>query len=130
MNKNNDISKRLISLRKEKGLSQEKFGRLINLSGTQIGCYEKGLRNITDRAIDDICRVFGVNEEWLRFGTGDLYMEEKEEKEVDTLTDVLAASVKGDNIKLKELILKLNELDDSYLDALEIIIDGLINKHD
>lgn len=129
MNKDSKINERLILIRKEKKMSQEQFGQLINLSRSQIGCYEKGFRNITDRSIKDICRVFGINEYWLRTGEGDQYISKAEEKKVDTLTDVLVSSVKGDNDKLKELILKLNTLDDTYLDALEIIIDGLINKH-
>ena len=36
---------------------------------------EKGKRNITNRTIRDICKEFNVNEEWLRYGTGTIFIE-------------------------------------------------------
>lgn len=32
---------------------------------------ENGKRTLTDRIINDVCREFGVNELWLRTGTGE-----------------------------------------------------------
>ncbi|MBT2157051.1 helix-turn-helix domain-containing protein [Clostridioides difficile] len=47
------------------------FGSKVKLSRSQISCYEKGIRDATDRSIKDICREFDINENWLRFGEGE-----------------------------------------------------------
>lgn len=43
-----------------------------------ISRYEKGERNLTDRTISAICREFNVNEEWLRIGEGEIFVETDE----------------------------------------------------
>ena len=70
------IGERISLLRKSLGLNQEEFGKRINVTRSAVSNYEKGLRNIMDRVISDICREFYVNEEWLRFGTGEMFKEE------------------------------------------------------
>ena len=40
---------------------------------------ENGTRPLTDRQIVTICAVFGVSEEWLRTGEGDMYALPSEE---------------------------------------------------
>lgn len=38
----------------------------------------KRTKTVTDRVINDICREFNVNEDWLRCGQGDIIVETKE----------------------------------------------------
>lgn len=62
---------RLKKIRLDNDLSQEEFAKRIGLeSRGHISALEKGSRNITDRIINDVCRVFEVNEVWLRTGEG------------------------------------------------------------
>lgn len=70
------MNKRIMILRTSLNLNQDDFGKKINVTRSAISNYEKGLRNITPRVINDICREFNVNEEWLRFGTGEIFKEE------------------------------------------------------
>lgn len=70
------IGERISLLRKSLGLNQEEFGKRINVTRSAVSNYEKGLRNIMDRVISDICREFYVNEEWLRNGEGLMFKEE------------------------------------------------------
>lgn len=67
------MENRLIELRKKLGLNQEAFGKPLNLSRAAIGSYEQGTRTMTDRTIADICRVYNVNEEWLKNGFGEMF---------------------------------------------------------
>lgn len=67
------INSRIIKLRKHLKLSQEEFGKKINVTRSAISNYEKGTRNIMTRVITDICREFNVNEEWLINGTGEMF---------------------------------------------------------
>ncbi len=56
-----------------------------------ISRYEKGTRNVTDRTISDICREFNINEEWLRYGTGEI--------EIETDDSLLARVIEEYNVK-------------------------------
>ena len=67
------MNKRLIMIRKDNDLTQTEFAEKINLTQSAITNYENGRRNIPDRTISDICRVFNVNETWLRTGDGPMY---------------------------------------------------------
>lgn len=67
------MTQRIIEIRKKKGLSQEQFAQKLNLSRSFVNQIEVGKRNISDRTIADICRVFDVNETWLRTGKGEMF---------------------------------------------------------
>ena len=67
------ISDRIKDLRKELNLKQSDFANKIGIKQAAISAIEKGIRNVTDRIINDICREFNVNEEWLRNGAGEMF---------------------------------------------------------
>lgn len=69
------MNERIKELRKKLNISVRKFAEKINMSGSAISNIENGNRAITDRTINDICREFKVNEEWLRFGEGEIFQE-------------------------------------------------------
>lgn len=73
------MKERIKIIRKNENLTQEQFANKINLKRSTIVMYEKGEREITDRTIADICRVFTINEEWLRYGTGEMKSQDKNE---------------------------------------------------
>lgn len=64
---------RLKELRKELELSQAAFGEKIGVKQSTIGDIESGKNKLSDRNIAAICRVFNVNEEWLRNGEGEMF---------------------------------------------------------
>ncbi|MCC0740554.1 helix-turn-helix domain-containing protein [Clostridioides sp. ZZV14-5902] len=120
-----DIKDRIKEIREDAGLSQKDFGSKVKLSRSQISCYEKGIRDATDRSIKDICREFDINENWLRFGEGEKHsISEKD----SLLAEVLAEITISDNMSMKEIIIKLCELDEQYLDLINKLIDGLLKK--
>lgn len=67
------MTERLIQLRNELKLSQEKFASKINVKRTTISTYERTGAPLPDRMISDICREFNVNEDWLRNGNGPMF---------------------------------------------------------
>lgn len=70
------MKERLKLIRKTLKLSQEEFGNKIGIkSKAHISSLEIGKRSITDRIVSDICREFNVNEEWLRNGIGEMFVE-------------------------------------------------------
>ena len=85
------IGKRLKTIRKALDLNQTDFGTRINLSQTTIGQYEKETRPITERVISQLVSEFHINEEYLRHGTGDMFIDQKP-KLVQQLAEELALS--------------------------------------
>lgn len=67
------MNERIRTLRKTLGLTMEKFGEHIGVGNTAISKIENGSRGITDQMFKSICREFNVNEEWLRYGTGEMF---------------------------------------------------------
>jgi len=69
---------RIKTLRKTLKMTQQEFADRIGIKRNTVGLYEIGQSGISDTVIRAICREFGVNEEWLRTGSGEIF------REVDT----------------------------------------------
>ena len=68
------IGERLRLIRKALNLKQAEFGSRIGLSQPTIGMYEKETRPITERVISQLISEFHINEEYLRHGTGEMFV--------------------------------------------------------
>lgn len=64
-------------------LSQREFASRLGMSENYIWMIEKGDRVPPDRTISDICRIFSVEEAWLRDGIGEPFRESSPEEEVE-----------------------------------------------
>lgn len=64
---------RLKELRKKLGLTQKKFAEKLGISRNNIASYETGKSNPGSSIIQLICRVYNVNETWLRTGEGEMF---------------------------------------------------------
>lgn len=67
------IGERIRQVRKFKDLTQQKFADSLGMKQNTVATYEMGRTNPSDPAIKSICREFGVNEEWLRSGEGEMF---------------------------------------------------------
>ena len=67
------IGGRIASLRKKLEMTQEEFAKSLCMSRSNLSNIEKDRFTITDRVIDTICAKFGVNEQWLRTGEGEMF---------------------------------------------------------
>ncbi len=65
------INDRVKVLRKELGLTLEKFGQHLGVGKTAINKIEKGENNVTEQMTKAICREFNVDYFWLTEGIGD-----------------------------------------------------------
>lgn len=110
------INDRLKELRKKEKLSQKAFGEKIFLSQDQISLLEKGKRNLTDRSINDICREFSINKEWLIDGCGDMYLGCLKDLDVEK--------------EIKEITNMLFELDEEEREAITNMISLLKKKNE
>jgi len=117
------LENRIILLRKTLGYSQEKFAQALNLSRNFINQIEAGKKNPSDRTILDICREYNVNEEWLRTGEGEMFIDLSHEEEIADLTYKLL-SEESSSFK-NRLISALSRLSDEQWDVLEKVIDDI-----
>ena len=67
---------RIAELRKELKFTQGQFAEKIGLKFSAISMIELGKAPLTEANIRLICLTFGVNEEWLRHGTGEMMDDE------------------------------------------------------
>ncbi|MFA9464085.1 MAG: helix-turn-helix domain-containing protein [Velocimicrobium sp.] len=83
------MNERIKELRKIVGMTQEIFAKQLGLARNSIASYESGSRTPMDSIILSICREFKVNEEWIRYGTGDMFKEVLPEDETAALVSEL-----------------------------------------
>ena len=87
-----DINKRIREIRSVLGLSQVKFSSITSLSSGYIAGIETGRISVNDRLVKLVCSSFKVNEAWLRYGEGDMFLEEMiEDKRFNNLVNTVRA---------------------------------------
>ena len=85
------MNERIKQLRKHLGLNQTDFGAKIGIKQTSIANYESGTRIPLDTVVASICREFGVSEQWLREGIGEMFPPRTRAQEIaDFAADLLA----------------------------------------
>lgn len=68
------MKERLKLLRKELNLTQQELADKLGIKRTTIGNYEVGRNEPVDSVISLICDRLSVNEEWLRTGSGEMFV--------------------------------------------------------
>lgn len=121
------MHERIKEIRESLGLNQLEFAKLIGMGQSTLGMMEVGKRNILDRHIKTICSICNVNEEWLRNGTGEMFIEQD-----STIVAELASEYKLDpkGIKFIESFLKLTSEQQSALQDLALNFAKAIAKDD
>lgn len=66
---------RVKEVRKSLDLTLEKFGERLGVTKVAISNIENGNRSLTDQMQKSICREFNISEDWLRDGTGDMFVD-------------------------------------------------------
>ena len=121
------MNERIKYLRKEVlDMTQDDFSSAVGLSRNFIAQIETGAKIPSDRTVKDICRVYNVNEEWLRNGTGEMLKAKSVKEELVDLTDKLL-SEESTSFK-NRLVSALARLTDEQWDLLEKVIDEISKK--
>ena len=92
------MHERLKAIRQSLGLTQTEFGAQIGSTQNAITGYETGRRAPSKAAINNICKTFNVNEEWLRTGEGEMF-----DPEPKTVLDELKATMGLSDFEIKFL---------------------------
>lgn len=97
------MNERIKEIRASEGLTQAQFAEKLNLSRNYVAMIEIGQREPGDRTIADICRVFGIREEWLRDGLEPMRSPKSREEEV---AEMVGQALNGDN-ELKQAVIRM-----------------------
>ncbi len=116
---------RIKQIRKLKNLTQQEFANRLGIKRSTISNYEMGRNNPVDSVISLICREFNVNEEWLRNGTGDMFLPENRQYEIEKAVRNLFTG-EADSFKSR-FITMLAKLSTSDWERLELEAMRLLN---
>lgn len=112
---------RLRKVRKALGMTQAEFGRALGMKPNSISTIESGKNAVSNQVCRSVCESFGIREEWLRTGEGEMFASKTRDEELGELfgrvslesgykRDLLAAMARlsdDDLEKLAELVVKL-----------------------
>ena len=101
---------RVKEIRKKLNLTLEKFGLKLGVGKTAISKIEKNENTLTEQMFKSICREFNVNEEWLRNGTGEMFIElDKEDYLMEWAGRVFGSESDSFKKKFVKMLMSLSE---------------------
>lgn len=103
---NDEIGYRIGLLIDALGMKKVRFAERINIDQSYVTQLTSGKRNPSDRTISDICREFNVREEWLRNGSGEMFLDFTEDEFAK------AAAMLSNDAFVRSLIVEYWKLDD------------------
>lgn len=117
------MTERLKIIRSNLGLSQTKFAEEMHVSRDVIANYESGRVEPTELFISSLCDKYRINEEWLKFGKGDMHPPKTREVEIAEIT---AAMYKADDNDFRYQLMKLiAQLSPDQIHTLREIVEQL-----
>ena len=108
--------------KKELKKTQKDFATDLGLSENFIWQIEKGERTPSDRTISDICRIYGIQEDWLRYGLEPMKAAKSEEEEI---AELVGSALTGSSRLKKAVIKMICSKSEAELQALEAMLRQL-----
>lgn len=96
------MKEQLKKLRKHLDMTQQAFADKIGMKQNTIAQYEMGRTTPSDAIVFSICREFGVNENWLRTGDGEMFTDVPVEDEYFKAATQISKS--GDKFAMQAII--------------------------
>ena len=77
-----DLSQRIRKVIDTIGIKKTIFAEKLNVSQAFVSQMCSGASQPSDRTIADICRTFDVNEDWLRTGEGEMFVQKSRDEQL------------------------------------------------
>lgn len=101
------MNSRLKEIRKWLKMTQQEFSKSLGISRSNLTNIELGKIQVTDRLVKTVCSVHNISEDWLRYGTGDMFINK------DNEFDILVGQLYAEDDEFKKNIIKtMISLDD------------------
>lgn len=110
-------------------ISQASFADRLGMKQTGISYMEREGSTVTDQTIKSICLLYHVNEDWLRNGTGEIFIQLDEDEQISSFFHDLLQEENG-SFK-RQFVTALSHLDDNGWNLLNQFMDYFTqNKKD
>ena len=106
-------------------MTQAGFADRIGLKQNTVALIESGKRNTSEQTIIAICREFGVSEEWLRTGEGEMFGDRSEKEQIEAFLK----DVKVDEGFKSRFVSMLALFGPDDWKALEEVVQSIIEKY-
>lgn len=116
---------RIRHLRKVLDLTQQDFAKKIGMSANVLTNYETGRRNPSRSVINNICKTFHVSEDWLRDGTGEMFVDlSQDDRIMEFVEHALATRPNSIQRRFATMLSMLSESDWEVLERMAYAIIG------
>ncbi len=127
------MNERIKLLRESLGLSQKAFSEKILVGSSTLAMWELGTRTIKDIHISKICSEFNVDENWLRTGNGEMFVQlDRDEAIVEWAASITNPVKDGEdeevNLFIKKFAHTLTRLNVDEWKVLHKIMNDVINE--
>lgn len=95
----NDRFSEVLKAKNEKKIDA---ARKLQVSSAFISLICKGESGISDRTVSDFCRIYNVNEEWLRDGSGEMFCKRTRNEEI---ASYMGQVLSGKRTEIEELLI-------------------------
>lgn len=112
------MNERLKEIRNALGIKQGDFARKISTTQGHISDIENGRKELSDRTIKLICLEFNVNENWIRTGQGDMFIQMDRDDELAAWAGSML-NPNNDNEFMKKFVHMLSKLNQDDWKVLE-----------
>ena len=120
------MNERIKVIRKELNLTLEKFGQRIGVTRAAISNIETGNRKVTDQMCRSICREFNIREEWLRYGTGEMFENLSDEEKVASILGKIFTDKDSEIYDFKMAVFReLGKLEEKDWAVIQRLVDGI-----
>ena len=106
----------------ESKLTKTKFAEALNVSPAFVSQMCSGASKPSDRTISDICRIFDIQEDWLRHGLEPMRAAKSKEEEI---AELVGSALSGSNDFKKAVIRMICSRSDAELQALEAALTAI-----
>lgn len=120
------MGERLRKVRKILEITQQQLADKLGVSRSNIAGYEAGRNDPGDAFISLFCKLYNVNEEWLRHGSGEMFIEIDRENQL-MIWSANILKDESDSFK-KRFIRMLMDLNESDWETIEKIALALHKK--
>ena len=122
------MNERIKKIRKSNHLTQTELATTLGLTKSMVAQVETKKAVFSERTIKYFCHLYGVNENWLKTGEGQPYIEKNKNQEIAEFLNN-ALELDDDDFK-KQLLLTLSRLDESEWAVLASMANIIIKNAD
>lgn len=122
------MGERIKELRKALKMTQQEFADRLNVQRGSIASYETGRISPSNAAISLICKELNVSEDWLRNGTGEMFIPITRDEEIASFIGSVQADV--DDTFKKRFISALAKLSTEEWKAIEHLMENMISERE